>query len=420
MSTSSTPNKCKHCGVNNPSSAHYCAHCGKPLDREYSVVDKSHLEYLEQQNDQLLKRCWDLKEQVDHFLPNRIKRWWSNNTLLGWGIVLSSILAIGFAIYFAFGSGHNEPSAKAAVGAVESSTKAKGAYQTKIDSVSYLMGLNFGSYWKNYDFGELRWKRVSKGMTDYLQAKGNPKSDGFDDQLEIGTRLLDSVLDSYRADRREGVKSSRAKRDSAAYLLGVNFGSFLVNAHFGALDNQIIKKGVDDFLSAEGNPADSVVFNAQFKVNANEIDPVFNGFLAERKSRIARENLEKETAFLAENRGKEGIVELPSGLQYTILDAGNARKKPRKNSDIVLVNYTGTLLDGSVFNETADPDKGDRFSLSKVIKGWQEGLKLIGEGGSIRLYVPAQLAYGDDWNDILEPNSTLVFDVQLTKVIYGR
>ena len=123
---------------------------------------------------------------------------------------------------------------------------------------------------------------------------------------------------------------------------------------------------------------------------------------------------------MADNRGKQDVVELPSGLQYTILDAGNARKKPRKNTDIVYVKYTGTLLDGSVFEETINQDTGDRFPLLRVSKSWQEGLKLIGEGGRIRLFVPAQLAYGNDWNGTIEPNSTLIFDIQLLKVTYGR
>ena len=415
MSSTSTPNKCKHCGTINLSSAHYCARCGKPLANEYSVVDKDHLQYL-----LLLEKYWDRRAQIDRFLSFRIQRWWSKNKILGWGIVLFSVLAIGATIFLTLGLGHDRTSGKAIVETIKSSTEVKRTYKTKIDSVSYLMGLNFGSYWKQYDFGDLRWKRVSKGITDYVESKGNPNSDGFEEQFEISTRLLNGLLDSYLSDRREGVKIPRAKKDSAAYLLGINFGSFLKNNHFGPLDNKIIKKGVNDFLSAEENPEDSLVFLAQFKVNGREMDSVFNGYLAERKARIAQENLEKETAFLAGNREKQDVVELPSGLQYTILDTGNARKKPRKNSDIVLVNYTGVLLDGSVFDETADPDKGDRFSLSKVIQGWQEGLKFIGEGGRILLFVPAKLAYGDDWNGTLEPNSTLIFDVQLTKVIYGR
>ena len=150
------------------------------------------------------------------------------------------------------------------------------------------------------------------------------------------------------------------------------------------------------------------------------MNSVFNDYLSERRNQIAHANLQKEKAFLTENRTKPNVVELPSGLQYIVIKSGNTSKKPKKNSDTVYVKYKGTFLDGSVFDETSETDADVHFQLSKVIRGWQEGLKKIGEGGEIRLFVPSSLAYGDNWNSNIEPNSLLVFDVQLNKVVYGR
>ena len=302
---------------------------------------------------------------------------------------------------------------------VQASSKKKDGYETKRDSVSYLMGINFGSFMKGYDFGDIKWNRVSKGITDYVNSTGNQKSAEFEKQFEMSPSLINKVFNSYLVDRGKGIKGSRARRDSVAYLLGLNFGTFLKNNHFGALDNQIIKTGLDDYMSAKGDPKDTLNFLAQFRVNANEMTPVFNSYLSERKAQIAQANLQKENAFMADNRGKQGVIVLSSGLQYLILNSGNTNRKPRKNSDTVYVKYTGRLLDGSIFDATSGTEDV-HFLLSRVIKGWQEGLKMVGEGGSIRLFVPEKLAYGDNWNGNIEPNSTLIFDIQLSRVVYGR
>lgn len=299
------------------------------------------------------------------------------------------------------------------------SAKKKGLYTTKRDSVSYLMGINFGSFIKVNGFGDIKWNRVSKGITDYVNSTGNRNSVEFEKQFEMSPSLINNVLNSYLSDRGKGIKGSRARRDSVAYLLGLNFGTILKNNHFGALDNQIIKTGVDDYMSAKGDPKDSISFLAQFRVNANKMKPVFNSYLAERTAQIAHANLQKENAFMSDNKGKQGVIASPSGLQYTILNSGNTSRRPKKNSDTVYVKYTGKLLDGSIFDETSGTEDV-HFLLSRVIKGWQEGLKRVGEGGSIRLFIPAKLAYGDKWNGNIEPNSTLIFDIQLSRVVYGR
>ena len=144
------------------------------------------------------------------------------------------------------------------------------------------------------------------------------------------------------------------------------------------------------------------------------MNEVFNSYLAKRRDYTMALNKEKETKFLAENQKKDSVQVSASGLQYIIRAAGNDVKPSAE--DTVFVHYKGTLLDGTTFDESPANDEGIRMLLNRVIAGWTEGLQLIGEGGKIRLFVPSELGYGENGNRGIEPNSTLIFDVELVKV----
>ena len=199
-----------------------------------------------------------------------------------------------------------------------------------------------------------------------------------------------------------------AEVDSVSYLIGVNFGSFIKGNNFAAdmseLNMAQIKKGMEDFLKAEGD-AYSPDFGKQFKIDLDRMGEILNGYLSKKKNYEAAVNLAKEKAFLAENAKKENVDTTASGLQYTIIAEGAAEKIAPQ--DTVWVNYKGTLLDGTVF---------DQNDSTKFIKGWTEGLGLLGEGGKATLYIPANLAYGERGNRGIAPNSTLIFDVEVLKV----
>lgn len=128
-------------------------------------------------------------------------------------------------------------------------------------------------------------------------------------------------------------------------------------------------------------------------------------------------NLAKGQQFLAENGKKAGVKTTASGLQYEVLKEGNATKP--KATDVVSVKYEGKLLDGTIFDST-EKNGGQpvEFMLNQVIPGWTEGLQLMGEGAKYRLYIPANLAYGEQGvpQGGIEPNSVLTFDVELLKV----
>ncbi len=209
-------------------------------------------------------------------------------------------------------------------------------------------------------------------------------------------------------------KPSRAQKDSVAYLLGIQFGSFMKNYDFGDdLSYNTIVEGIKDFLKAKGNFR-SEDFVKQFRVNPNTMNEAFNGYLEQRHNYTSLINKEKEEKFLASNAKKSGVNVTGSGLQYTIIEAGNDVKP--SEVDTVWVRYKGALTDGEVFDEVSETAEPVKFTLNQVVSGWSEGLQLIGEGGKIRLYIPSALGYGEQGNSAIPGYSTLIFDVELAKV----
>ena len=207
---------------------------------------------------------------------------------------------------------------------------------------------------------------------------------------------------------------TKGQVDSVSYLLGINFGSFIKGYNFGDdINYSEVMKGLKDFANAEGNMRDPE-FGNQFKISPDELNDVFNSFLEKRRQIVLAENKAKEDAFLEANRKKADVRETASGLQYRIIAPGN-NVKPGPQ-DKVLVHYKGTLLDGTVFDQTQEGGDPIELPLNGVIPGWREGLQLVGEGGDIELFIPAALAYGESGNQAIEPNSTLIFRVQVAEV----
>lgn len=213
------------------------------------------------------------------------------------------------------------------------------------------------------------------------------------------------------ADGKEVAKSTVVTEKSSdtqklSYILGYQQGESLKQ---GAkemneeIDLDIIAKAIAD--GYKGVPS----------AMSDEEIAAFGKAFEEKKIAEVKEKAEKNKAegekFLAENAKKDGVKTTESGLQYKVLIEG-AGESP-KATDTVVVNYEGKLIDGTVFDSSYEREMPAQFALNQVIKGWTEGLQLMKPGAKYEFFVPAQLAYGEQGNANIEPNSTLIFTVEL-------
>lgn len=195
-----------------------------------------------------------------------------------------------------------------------------------------------------------------------------------------------------------------------SYVVGMDVGKSLKN--LGAeIDLDVVVRAIRDVV--EGG--DVLLSEPQ----ANEIKQAFfqkrQQQAAEEAQAKAEENRAKGQEFLAENAQREGVETTASGLQYEVVEEGEG-PKPDAN-DRVTVHYTGTLIDGTVFDSSRERGQPATFALNQVIPGWTEGLQLMSEGARYKFYIPADLAYGDRGaGNVIEPGSTLIFDVELQDV----
>ena len=196
--------------------------------------------------------------------------------------------------------------------------------------------------------------------------------------------------------------------DKLSYALGIGIGSQL--AGMGAKELNI-----DDFAQA----IKDVVSGSALKVDNAEAQTLVQNFFrkqeAERQAEAGKAAKTAGEAFLAENGKKEGVVTLPSGLQYQVLKEGNG-KKPSA-TDQVVCHYEGTLIDGTVFDSSYKRKEPATFGLNQVIAGWTEGVQLMQEGAKYRFFIPYDLAYGERGAGAqIPPFAALVFDVELIEV----
>ncbi len=193
--------------------------------------------------------------------------------------------------------------------------------------------------------------------------------------------------------------------DKFSYGLGMNIGQNLASMGVSTLEFADFVKGMQDVLS--GGKTEITVVEAQ-----NAINEFFNKLTEEKYGKTKESGI----AFLEENKKREGVVTLPSGLQYEIINAGLG-KKPTA-ADRVQCHYEGTLIDGTVFDSSIKRGQPAVFGVSQVIAGWVEALQLMGEGSKWRLYIPYDLAYGANGaGEMIPPYSALIFDVELIKVL---
>lgn len=253
------------------------------------------------------------------------------------------------------------------------------------DSVSYAGGvsmtLGLDLYLQQQGLDSAYMADFVKGFKEYVAAGEDPKFSAYVMGLEIGKQVKERMLPTM-------AKNFEDTPDS--------------------IITDIYMRGFTDAL--EG---DTTVFTVESA----------NSYFAERQridqeaktQKLYGQNREAGEKFLAENAQKEGVITLPSGLQYKVLVKGDGQVP--NQDDKVLVNYEGRLLDGTVFDASAKHgSKPAEFRPDQVIKGWTEALTMMPVGSKWQLYIPAELGYGERAAGKIQPYSTLIFDVELVGI----
>jgi len=193
--------------------------------------------------------------------------------------------------------------------------------------------------------------------------------------------------------------------DKFSYAIGLGIGQNLLSMGAQNID-------VDDFANA----IKSVLNGEEPAISHTEAREIVNKYFAELEAKMSAANIETGATFLEENKKKENVVTLPSGLQYEVITEGNGKKA--KATDQVKCHYEGTLIDGTLFDSSVKRGEPAVFGVNQVIPGWVEALQLMPEGSKWRLYIPSDLAYGARGaGEMIPPHSTLIFDVELIQVL---
>ena len=193
--------------------------------------------------------------------------------------------------------------------------------------------------------------------------------------------------------------------DKFSYAIGLGIGQNLLSMGAQGINVEDYAQAIADVLNRN-----------ELAMSHNEAREIVNKYFMELEEKMNAENIEKGKAFLEENAKKEGIITLPSGLQYEVITEGNG-KKPSA-TDRVKCHYEGTLIDGTLFDSSIKRGQPAVFGVNQVIKGWVEALQLMSEGSKWRLFIPSELGYGaQQAGEMIPPHSTLIFEVELIEVL---
>lgn len=202
----------------------------------------------------------------------------------------------------------------------------------------------------------------------------------------------------------------KTRTDSVSYTIGMDIGKNLKNQKIQVVP-EVLAQGIRDILDSNQTllteeQASEVISTLQQELMAKHQE------MMEMKK---EKNKKESDDFLSENKKKTGVVSLPSGLQYKVIKMGTGPKP--KATDRVTVHYKGTLIDGTEFDNSYTRGEPATFTVNQVIKGWTEALQLMPVGSKWIIYLPPDLAYGEQGaGEVIEPNSLLIFEVELIKI----
>ena len=223
------------------------------------------------------------------------------------------------------------------------------------------------------------------------------------------TAILSIMLIAGHADA--GDKTAlKNEKDKVSYSIGTQIGNNFKNQSMD-VDVDLIAKGIKDALSG----GKLLMTEKEIKETITALQKDMMAKQAERMKVAAEKNRKEGETFLADNKKKEGVKTTPSGLQYKVIKDGNGPTP--KMADTVTVNYRGTLINGTEFDSSYKREEPATFPVNSVIPGWTEAMQMMKVGAKWHLFVPANLAYGEQGaGPQIGPNSTLIFEVELTAI----
>jgi len=197
----------------------------------------------------------------------------------------------------------------------------------------------------------------------------------------------------------------KSELDKVSYCFGVNIAQNLEQQKMTEINAELLAKGLDDYLK-----------DKDLQIPEEEIQTILQEYFTKLQQEQFENNIVEGKEFLEKNAKREGVVTLPSGLQYEVLQEGDGAMP--KETDTVTTHYHGTLINGTVFDSSVNRGEPATFPVNGVIKGWVEVLQLMKVGSKWKVYVPENLAYGANPHPggPIEPYSTLIFDIELLAV----
>ncbi|MFA7117004.1 MAG: FKBP-type peptidyl-prolyl cis-trans isomerase [Bacteroidales bacterium] len=218
----------------------------------------------------------------------------------------------------------------------------------------------------------------------------------------VAVLALSSCKGTYqKGDHAPDITSSQI--DTLSYSLGVILGNNIKGSDFGEINMTKLDEGMWDALDSK-----------EQKVTPQEINTFLQKYMELRKNYIGEKNKKEGEDFLVQNKTKDGVVTIKSGLQYQIVKEGEGISPSEK--DTVEVEYRGTFVNGDLFDSTEKTGKPAKFPLKYMVKGFKEGMQYCKEGGEINLYIPFNLAYGTAARGPIPAYSCINFNVKLIKV----
>ena len=208
----------------------------------------------------------------------------------------------------------------------------------------------------------------------------------------------------------EEKKALQTAKEKQSYSIGADIGSKLKSQSID-IDTDLFSQGLKDAFSG----GKLLLTEQEMKDTLTALQKELMEKQAERNKQLGEKNKKEGEAFLIENKKKEGVKTLPSGLQYKVIKEGTG--KIPKAEDTVVTNYRGTLIDGTEFDSSYKRGQPATFPVKGVIPGWTEALQLMKEGSKWELFIPSNLAYGERGaGGVIGPNATLIFEIELISV----